>query len=263
MAENTELTGYELSRCWFDFGFENPEKINTNNTALYFFVIEHCNRLGWKKKFGLPTMMSMEALGIKSYSTYKKALNELVDYGFIEMVEISKNQYSANIVALSKNYKANDKALSKATSKHISKQCESTCESNDSIDKPITNKLLTIKQESNTEKEKIAPPVDLLKSNLFRQPVIPTKDQVWESFSRKGGSKEMAKKFWDDKEATGWFHKGSPITNFENFVGNFIESWNRINNKGSSFEHIGNSAAQSDYNNQLKTVKKELQNVQH
>ena len=55
-----ELTGYDLSRAWFDFCFENPDKICPNHTALYFFAIEHCNRLGWKKKFGLPTTMAME-----------------------------------------------------------------------------------------------------------------------------------------------------------------------------------------------------------
>lgn len=49
------MNGYELSRKWFDWCFENPEKINPNHSAMYFFIIEHCNRLGWKDKFGLPT----------------------------------------------------------------------------------------------------------------------------------------------------------------------------------------------------------------
>ena len=56
------MNGYELSRSWFDFCFENPEKISPNHTALYFFCIEHCNRLGWKNKFGLPMEMAKEAL---------------------------------------------------------------------------------------------------------------------------------------------------------------------------------------------------------
>lgn len=129
-----ELTGYDLSRAWFDFCFENPDKTNTNQTALYFFIIEHCNRLGWKDKFGLPTTMTMEALSIKSYNTYKEALGKLVEHGFIKMIEKSKNQYSSNIVALSKNNKAPNKALDKAFIKHTSKQVQS----NDSIDKPIT-----------------------------------------------------------------------------------------------------------------------------
>lgn len=138
------MNGYELSRIWFDWCFENPEKISPNHSALYFFAIEHCNRLGWRKKFGFPTEMVKDAIGIKSYNTYIKTLNDLVNWGFIEMIERSKNQYSANIVALVNFDKALDKALDKAIKKHVSKQHESTGESICSIDKP-----LTINQETN------------------------------------------------------------------------------------------------------------------
>lgn len=137
MSDSTK-TSYSLSRAWFDYCFENPELINPNHSALFFFAIEHCNRLGWKEKFGLPTTMAMEAIGIKSYNTYKKTLDQLIEMGFIIMIQKSKNQYSANIVALSKNNKALDKALDKAMIKHSTKQSESTIESNDSINKPIT-----------------------------------------------------------------------------------------------------------------------------
>ena len=145
--KNNSLNSYDLSRIWFDFCFENPEKINPNHSALYFFCIEHCNRLGWKEKFGLPTTMAKEAIGIRSYNTYIKTLHDLVDFGFIKMIEISKNQYSSNIIALSKNDKALDKALDKAFIKHTTKQSESTQQSISSIDKQITNKQITNKQK--------------------------------------------------------------------------------------------------------------------
>jgi hypothetical protein len=125
---------FALIRNWFDWCFENPEKINPNHTALYFFCIEHCNRLGWKEKFGLPTSMAKEAIGIRNFRTYKKALTDLVDFGFIKMIEISKNQYSSNIIAIVQNTKAHTKALTKASTKHIQKQSKSI----DSIDIPIT-----------------------------------------------------------------------------------------------------------------------------
>ena len=144
-----DINGYSLSRQWFDFCFENPEKIRPNHIALYFFIIEHCNRLGWKDKFGLPTTVTMEAIGIKSYNTYKKTLEELISFGFVEMIEKSKNQYSANIIALSNFDKALDKALDEAIMKNdvcsIKKQqstiqstIQSTSESNDSINKQLT-----------------------------------------------------------------------------------------------------------------------------
>lgn len=128
------MNSYELSRNWFDWSFENPEKINPNHSALYFFTIEHCNRLGWKEKFGLPTTMAKESIGIRSYNTYIKTLNDLVDFGFIKLIEKSKNQYSSNIIALSNFNKATDKALDKAMIKHATKQCESIS----SIDKQET-----------------------------------------------------------------------------------------------------------------------------
>ena len=134
---------YTLSRNYWDFAFENPEVIKPSHAALYFFTIEHSNRLGWKKKFGLPTTMAMEALGIKSYNTYINTLHDLVNFGLLEMVQKSTNQYSANIIALSNFNKAHDKALDKAlvkhSTKHTTKQSESTVQSIDSIDIPIYN----------------------------------------------------------------------------------------------------------------------------
>jgi hypothetical protein len=84
---------FKLTRAFWDFAFENPEKIKPNHCALYLFIVEHCNRLGWKKKFGLPTEMSKEAIGIRSYNTYIQTLNELVEFGLIELIEKSKNQH--------------------------------------------------------------------------------------------------------------------------------------------------------------------------
>lgn len=141
------MNSYELSRRFVDFGFENPSKIKPNHYALFFFAIEHCNRLGWKTEFGLPTTMTMEAIGIKSYNTYIGTFNDLVDFGFFKIIERSKNQYSSNIIALSKYDEALDKALDKAfikhDTKHTTKQSESTRQSIDSINKQIISIPLT------------------------------------------------------------------------------------------------------------------------
>ena len=147
-----ELNSYDLSRDFFDWSFSNPEKVRPNHIALYFFIIEHCNRLGWKEKFGLPTSMAKEAIGIRSYNTYIQTLNELSEWGFIYLHERSKNQYSSNIIAISKNDKALDKALDKAFIKHATKQSESTIQSTgesiSSIDKPRT--IEQVNQEQGT-----------------------------------------------------------------------------------------------------------------
>lgn len=125
---------YSLSRNFWDYSFENPDKLKPNHAAIYFFAIEHCNRLGWKDKFGLPTTMVMEAVGIKNYKTYHSALMDLVDIGFIKLLEKSKNQYSANLIAIVNFTKANAKALTKAMSKHSTKHVQKQVQSTDSID---------------------------------------------------------------------------------------------------------------------------------
>lgn len=151
MVEKNKVTGYQLSRDWHDFAFSNPEKIKPNHGALYFFIIDHCNRLGWKEKFGLPSSMAMEAIGVRSYNTYISALQDLIDFGFVTMLEKSRNQFSANIIALSNFDKALDKALDRADKmlyQNLTKQSESTGESNyqstvestDSIIKQVNQK---------------------------------------------------------------------------------------------------------------------------
>lgn len=156
------MNGYELSRGWFDFAFENPNKITPVHGVLYLFIVEHCNRMGWKKNFGLPTTMAKEAIGVRSYNTYKNALDDLVEWGFVIMVERSKNQFSSNIVALSKFDKASDKALDKALIKHGTKQRQST----DSIDKPLTLK------PNNQEQKGVAAPHPLVKWIESNAPTI-------------------------------------------------------------------------------------------
>lgn len=151
------MNSYQLSRTWFDFCFENPQKVKPYHSAIYFFAIEHCNRLGWKQVFGFPTSMVLESIGMKSYNSYKKYFDELVDFGFIKVHEYSKNQYSSNIIELTSKgkaqYKALDKALIKHTSKHTTKQRESTSESIDSIIKQITSNNITIEQINKEQRE--------------------------------------------------------------------------------------------------------------
>jgi len=129
---------FKLLRDFWDFTFDNPEKIKANHCALYCFIVEHCNRLGWKPKFGLPTTMAKDAIGIRSYNTYIETLEDLISFGFIELVEKSRNQYSSNIIALSNFDKATTKALNKALIKHSTKQGIKQGESTSTVDKPST-----------------------------------------------------------------------------------------------------------------------------
>lgn len=129
------MNGYDLSRNWFDWCFENPDLITPTHTAMYFFIIEHWNRLGQKEKFGLPMEMTKDAIGVKNYRTFSKVFNDLISWGFIKLLQKSKNQYSANVIAIVENTKANTKALTKAMQKHLQKQVHGIV----GIDKPNNN----------------------------------------------------------------------------------------------------------------------------
>ncbi len=147
------MTSYELSRQFWDWAFENPEKVKPIHCAIYFFAVEHCNRLGWKPQFGMPTSMVIEAIGVKSYRAFKNAFDELIEWGLLILIERSKNQYSSNIIALSLKYKAKYKALDKALQTHGTNHCQ--------YNKTI--KPLTKNQPINNDSFKRNTPADIYK----------------------------------------------------------------------------------------------------
>jgi hypothetical protein len=115
------MNGYNLTRSWFNYKFENPKKVRHVHSDMYFYIIDLWNRLGQKKEFGLPTNVAMECLGIGSYNTYKKTLIDLIDFGFIILLKDSRNQHHSKVIALSFFDKPTDKPLDKATIKATDK----------------------------------------------------------------------------------------------------------------------------------------------
>ena len=212
------MNGYELSRSWFDFSFENPELISPIHGAIFFFAIEHCNRMGWKKKFGFPSRMAMDAIGVKSYHTYIKAFSDLVDWGFFELVKKSKNQYSSNIIALSKYNKALDKALDKAISKHASKHSQSTHQSTNSINKPLTNKQINHKPENKARPKSF----EVLKDYFF------------ENIQDIDVAQIEAEKFMDYYESNGWKVGKNPIKDWRACVRSWCKKRNEFKRNGKS-----------------------------
>ena len=142
--------GYTLTKKWFEWCLENREQNSPALTALYLYIIERCNSLGWKEKFGIPTEHTMYILAIGSYNTYKKHLQKLHDIGFIKIHEKSKNQFSSNIIGLSNFDEPTDEASD-----------EPTDEPRDTlVTKQVTNHVTsllshnkTIKQETNKTKK--------------------------------------------------------------------------------------------------------------
>lgn len=95
------MNGYQLTRHWYNFKFENPDMVRHIHSDMYFYIVDLWNRLGQKQKIGLPTSVTMDALGIGSRSTYYKALKELIEWGFIEEIQASKNQNQSRVISIS------------------------------------------------------------------------------------------------------------------------------------------------------------------
>jgi len=113
---------FNYFNSFWNWAHENPEKVNPNNISIYFYFLSIANQLNWRSSFGLSSTQIMNGIGIKSYKTYKKHLDELVGNGLILITKESKNQYQCNQFALV-NF---TEALTKASPKHLPKQVQST-----------------------------------------------------------------------------------------------------------------------------------------
>lgn len=143
------MNTFNLSRNFFNWCFENPGKINTNHVAIYFFCVDLNNKLGWKEEFGLASYHCMEAIGINKHQTFIKYLNDLIDYGFIKLVQKAKNQYVSNIISLQSAMPKNGKALDRANMWHEVKHEVKHARDKVAIDKQVNNQ--TIKPINNNK----------------------------------------------------------------------------------------------------------------
>ena len=106
-----EHNSFKLSKAWFEFAYENDCK--PYHTALYFYMINKANLSGWKEKVDIHTDIAMSSTGIGAHKTYKKALEDLNDWGFIDWVYRARNQHKCNQVTL-KRFEHKFKALTRA-----------------------------------------------------------------------------------------------------------------------------------------------------
>lgn len=163
-------------------------------------------------------------------------VSKLLEY-FITGDKIRYNS-STNEIAIKNWKKYNDSASPKVQS-CINQELKSV------KDKTLIEYLYSMDTKSQENKNKIQEeeenkntPVNNFKnSNLNRQPNIPTKNEVWEVFIRSGGTKEMAKSFYEKYDGTGWFIGSSPIINFSSLANKFIDNWKRNEEKGKPQDH--------------------------
>jgi hypothetical protein len=150
------MNGYNLSRWWFNFAFDKKEA-KVQHTAIFMWCIELNNRLGWKSEFGIPTQDTMEGLSIGNKATYINALRDLHDWGFIEIIKESKNQYQACVIKIcsekccNENATPLDSALIQHSTQHSNGIGSGTGVSTVPIDKQVNKQ--TKKQVNNNKQD--------------------------------------------------------------------------------------------------------------
>ncbi len=94
------MSMFQYIKQLYDFADQYPERIKPYHWAVYITLLEKCNRLSWKEKFGLPRDQIMELSGISHRKTYYNSIKDLEKWGFIKVIERSRNQNSATIISL-------------------------------------------------------------------------------------------------------------------------------------------------------------------
>lgn len=163
------MNGYDLSHKFFEWAFNNREDFKPTVSALYFYLVEMCNTLGWKKEFSISAKECMEGMGVSGYNTYKSAFDVLCKHGFIKVVKKSCNHYQANVITLLNFDRVTDKVTNKVIDELTNEvdvypikieqgnskgNYQGNYQSNGDIHKTINNKTIkTIKQEIIPETE--------------------------------------------------------------------------------------------------------------
>lgn len=118
--------------------YGKPEHI-----AIFWFLTELNNRLGWVDEFGLPIYNAMEEVKIRNFKTFSKYLQDLHDWGIIKIVTKSVNQHTSNIVsiksAMVKFTEAHTTALTEAEPQHLPQHSHGTATINKLIENSINS----------------------------------------------------------------------------------------------------------------------------
>ena len=217
------MNGYELTNMWYDFAADNPEKIKVKHHALFNYCVHLCNKLGWKEKFRLPTEHTKHILSITNQRTYSSALNELVEWGLIDMVQRSTNQHTANFISLhTKSYRQCTKQGTKQRTSNVLSDVyalpsavHTQCIVSATIDKPLINynKLLhtNVLKKTNYKKESFNKEAAINKSFI-----PPTIEQMMDYCDERGHFRLIGEKAYHYYTQLNWKDKtGTPVKNWK------------------------------------------------
>jgi hypothetical protein len=217
------MNGYNLSRKWFDFSFENHEA-KVQHTAIYLWCVELNNRFGWKDNFRLPTNSTMEGLSIGNKNTFLSALKDLESWGFIKIISESKNQNQARIISIcrSESEPAQGTALDMALIQQSDGTGNGTGNGTVPIDKQVNQETITKKIIDNGQDE-----IEVKKQKF----TTPTVQEISEYLKSKHPSVSQDKvdafatKFWSHYENKSWsYGRGQKMKDWRLAFGQWQET---------------------------------------
>lgn len=141
---------FDYIRKYWDWANENPEKSCPSTAGLYFYLLNVANHLNWKPSFSITSTQVCHFLNVR-YNTYKKYFDILVEAELILIVKESRNQFSANIIALSNFDKARVKASENLEEKQSESSSETSCDIHNTYN---TNNKVKTKNTNKADLEK-------------------------------------------------------------------------------------------------------------
>lgn len=97
--DKKRLDYFQLNHAIEAFSAENP-KFTSYHIALLWHILQTSNKLNWATTFTLHSERAQHLAGFVNSKTYNKTLNSLEEFGFIEFIERSTNQYTQNIIKI-------------------------------------------------------------------------------------------------------------------------------------------------------------------
>jgi uncharacterized phage protein (TIGR02220 family) len=97
------MNGFEQIKSFYQWVFNNPDKIRPTHISLYLFLWNQANRANWAYWFKCPYDLAMQGACIGNNKTYYKCLDELKEWKLIEYQK-GINNFRAPLIHLVQLY---------------------------------------------------------------------------------------------------------------------------------------------------------------
>ena len=239
--------GYEIERLFFTLISESEAvrmKYKSYHSSLHRYLIWLCNTHYWKNPIGVHTADAMLYAGIGDPKVYKRAMQDLHDWGLIVWLHRSKNQFSCNKIHLcfeqvseAKKQKLAQEYLdafefspkqlqsnSKATPKQLqSNYCFSKQDKQFKQDKLSQTDERNFLENLGNEDSEVTPLNTPKNQGKKGSGGGDLKTDILNYFLGMGWTAELAEKYYQTYSATNWTYNGEAITNWRAFAKGFVD----------------------------------------